>query len=149
VADESEVVKFFGGVTAKGHIERHGGWRGHSTVTVGREGIYFALDFAFRGIGHRYVEYANLAYVYPVQSRRLSPTSLAAAIVPAISNTAIRFVTRPVGALQDRDDYAFTPDNGVIHKLIDLLEELGYPIDRRLRVRKQIAPRALQDHLMS
>lgn len=136
MADESEVVKFVGGVSANGHIDRHGGWRGHSTVTVGREGIEFALDFSFRGIGRRYVERANLAYVYPVQARRLSPTSLAAAIVPAISNTAVRFVTRPVGTFQDRDDYAFTPDNGAIHKLIDLLGELGYPIDRRLRVRK-------------
>lgn len=133
MAGELELVKFVGGVKANGHIDGHGGWRGHSTVTVGREGIDFACDFSFRGIGHRYVEHADLAYLYPVQPRRVSLSRLMAAIFPHMSKTAIRFVTQPVGRFKARDDYTFFPDNGTEVQLIDLLEELGYPVDRRLR----------------
>ena len=136
MADEPELVKFVGGVTANGHIEEHWGWRGHSTVTVGRGGIEFALDYGFRWMGHRYVERADLAYVYPVQPRPLSLSRLTAAIFPHMSKTAVRFVTQPVGRFKDRDDYTFFPDNGTEGQLIDLLEVLGYPVNRRLRTKR-------------
>ena len=74
-----------------------------------------------------------LAHVYRVRARRLSLTSLAAAIVPLLSDTAVRFVTHPVGMFSDRDDYIFFSYRHEEWKLVDTLEELGYPVDRNLK----------------
>jgi hypothetical protein len=131
VADEAEWAEFVGGVTAAGHIAGHTGWRGHGRVTVSAEGIEFALDGGFRWMGHRYVKRGDLAYVYPVRARRLSLTSLVAAIAPRLSDTAVRFVTHPVGMFSDRDDYIFFSYRHEEWKLIDTLQELGYPVDRK------------------
>jgi len=136
LVDEIELVKFAGGMVASGRIEGHVGWRGSSTAIVGKEGIEFALDHGFRWIGHRYVQQTDLAYIYPVKPRLASLSSLIAAIVPRVSNTAVRFVTHPVSTFKDRDDYVFYPYWGEAGKLLDLLEAFGYPVDRRLRIRR-------------
>jgi hypothetical protein len=132
-ADEAESAEFVGGVAAACHIDSRGGWRGHGRVTVGKEGIEFALDGGFRWMGHRYVKRGDLAYVYPVRARRLSLTRLVAAIAPRLSDTAVRFVTHPVGMFSDRDDYTFFSYRHEEWKLVDTLEELGYPVDRKLK----------------
>jgi hypothetical protein len=131
VTDVAESVEFTGGVTAACHIDPSGGWRGHGRVTVGREGIEFALAGGFRRLGHRYVKRGDLASVYPVRARPLSVTRLVAAIVPPLSDTGIRFLTHPVGMFADRDDYLFYSYRHEEWKLIDTLEELGYPVDRK------------------
>lgn len=104
---EAESVEFAGGVKAACHIDPRGGWRGQGRVTVGPEGIEFALAGGFPWMGHRYVKRADLASVYPVRARPLSVTRLVAALVPALSDTGIRFLTHPVGMFADRDDYLF------------------------------------------
>ena len=131
MTDETELVKFVGGVEVKGW--GFTGFGGRGTLSVYREGIEFRLNGAFGGIAHRYVKRSDLADVYPVQARRLSLSSLVAAIVPHISNTGVRFLTPPVGMFADRDAYTCFPDNGGQLKLIDLLEELGYPVDRKVK----------------
>jgi hypothetical protein len=136
LTDANELIKFSGGMTATGRIGGHASWRGSSTATVGEEGIEFALDHGFRLMGHRYVKRVDLARIYPVQPQPMSLSRLIAAIFPRISNIAIRFVTNPVGRYKDCDDYAFYPYWGEAGKLLDLLEELGYPVDRRLRTRR-------------
>jgi hypothetical protein len=109
------------------------GFRGHEAASVDREGIEFRLNDPFGWIAHRYVKRTDLADVYPVQARRLSPTSLIAAVVPHISNTGVRFLTPPAGMFADRDVYTCFPDNDEQPKLIDLLDELGYPADRKVK----------------
>ena len=132
--NEKEPVQFIGGLTATTRIPGHlGGWREHGSVTVGREGAEFRLGSGFGGMGHRYVERSDLAYVYPVRARRMSLTSLAAAVIPPLSNTGVRFVTQPVGAFADRDDYLFYSYRHEEWTLVEFLEELGYPVDRRLK----------------
>ena len=131
MTDGTELVKFVGGVEVKGW--GFTGFRGHGTVSVGREGIEFRLNDQFGWIARRHVKRADLADVYPVQARRLSLSSLIAAIVPHISNTGVRFLTPPVGMFADRDVYTCFPDNGEQPKLIDLLDELGYPVDRKVK----------------
>lgn len=131
MTDGPQLVKFAGGVDVKGW--GFTGFRGRGTLSVGREGIEFRLNNPFGGIAHRYVKRADLADVYPVQARRLSVASLIAAIVPHISNTGVRFLTPPAGMFADRDCYTCFPDNGEQPKLIDLLDELGYPVDRKVK----------------
>jgi hypothetical protein len=131
--NETESVQFIGGMTVIARIPGHLGWRGHGSAAVSREGVEFRLGSGFGWMGRRYVERRDLAYVYPVQARRLSLTSLAAAVVPRLSNTGVRFVTQSVGAFGDRDDYLFYSYRHEEWKLIDLLEELGYPVDRKLK----------------
>jgi hypothetical protein len=58
---------------------------------------------------------------------------LISAIVPHISNAGFRFLTPLVGMFADRDVYTCFPDNGEQPKLIDLLDELGYPVDRKVK----------------
>jgi hypothetical protein len=128
---ETDLVKFVGGVEVKGW--GFTGFRGRGAVSVGTEGIEFRLSNPFGRIAHRYVKRTDLANVYPVQARRLSLSSLIAAVVPHISNTGVRFLTPPVGMFADRDVYTCFPDNGQQPKLIDLLEELGYPVDRKVK----------------
>jgi hypothetical protein len=131
VADGTQLVKFAGGVDVRGWGFM--GFRGRGTLSVGREGIEFRLNNPFGAIAHRYVKRTDLADVYPVQARRLSLASLAAAIVPHVSNTGVRFLTPPAGMFADRDVYTCFPDNGEQPKLIDLLDELGYPVDRKVK----------------
>ena len=66
----------------------------------------------------------------------MSLSTLIAAVVPRVSNTGVRFVAHPVSMFKNCDDYAFYPYWGEEGKLLDLLEELEYPIDRRLRTRR-------------
>jgi hypothetical protein len=132
VIDGTELVKFVGGVDVKGWAFM--GFRGRGTVSVGREGIEFGLNGPFGRIARRYVKRADLADVYPVQARRLSLSSIISAIVPHISNAGVRFMTPPVGMFADRDVYTCFPDNGEQPKLIDLLDELGYPVDRKVKI---------------
>jgi hypothetical protein len=131
--NEAESVQFIGGVAVTARIGARMGWRGHGSVAVRREGAEFRLGRGFGWMAHRYVERTDLARVYPVRARRLSATSLAAAVIPQLSNTGVRFVTRPVGVLADRDDYLFYSHRHEEWKLIGLLEELGYPVDRKPR----------------
>jgi hypothetical protein len=131
VTDGTEVVKFVGGVGVKGHDFI--GFSGSGAVLVGREGIEFRLNEPLDLIAHRYVKRSDLATVYPVQARRRSLTSLIAAIIPHISNTGVRFLTPAVGMFSDRDVYTCFPDNDEQPKLIDLLDELGYPVDRTVK----------------
>ena len=131
MTDGTEVVKFVGGVGVKGR--GFIGFRGSGAVLVGREGIEFRLNEPLDLIAHGYVKRSDLATVYPVQGRRRSPASLIAAIVPHISNTGVRFLTPAVGMFADRDVYTCFPDNDEQPKLIDLLDELGYPVDRTVR----------------
>jgi hypothetical protein len=132
VTDETEVVKFVGGVGVKGRDFT--GFRGSGAVLVGREGIEFRLNDPLGLIAHRFVKRSDLADVYPVQARRRpSLTSLVAAIVLHKSNTGVRFLTPAVGLFSDRDVYTCFPDNGEQPKLIDLLDELGYPVDRNVK----------------
>jgi len=133
VENDVEPIRFVGGLTVDGNVGGRTGWRGHGRLTVDREGIDFALDSGFRWLGNRYIKRDDLAVVYPVQARRLSLTSLIAAIVPQLPDTAVRFVTHPVGAFNDRDTCLFASYRNEQGKLIDLLEELGYPVDRRPR----------------
>jgi hypothetical protein len=42
-------------------------------------------------------------------------------------------LTPPVGMFAERDVYTCFPDNGEQPKLIDLLDELGYPVDRNVK----------------
>ena len=131
VTKETELVKFSGGVDVRGW--NFAGFRGSGTVSVDREGIEFRLNPPFGVIAHRWVKRADLADVYPVQARRLSVTSLVAAVVPRLSNTAIRFLTPAAGMFADRDVYTFYPRNGKQPELIDLLDELGYPVDGKVK----------------
>lgn len=131
MADGTEVVKFVGGVSVSGW--GFTGFTGSGTILVGSEGIEFRLNDPLGFIAHRYVKRSDLGDVYPVQARRLSLASLVAAIVPRISNTGVRFLTPPSGMFADRDVYSCFPDNGQQPKLIDLLDELGYPVDRNVR----------------
>ena len=131
MTDETELARFVGGVEVKGWGVA--GFRGRGTVSVGSEGIEFRLNEPFGRIAHTYVKRADLASVYPVQARRLSMTSLITAIVPHMSNTGVRFLTPPVGMFADRDVYTCFPDNGQQSKLIDLLDELEYPVDRKVK----------------
>ena len=131
VADETELVKFVGGVSVQGW--GFAGFNGPGSVLVGSEGIEFRLHDPLGMIAHRYVKRSDLGSVYPVQARQLSLASLVAAIVQNFSNTGIRFLTPPSGMFADRDVYSFFPYNGEQPKLIDLLDELGYPVDRNVR----------------
>jgi hypothetical protein len=131
VTDGTELVKFAGGLEVKGW--GFTGFRGSGTVSVGREGIEFRLNGPFGLLAHRHVKRADLANVYPFQARRLSLTGLIAAIVPHISNTGVRFLTPPVGMFADRDVYSCFPYNGEQPKLVDLLDEMGYPVDRKVK----------------
>ena len=129
--DGSELVKFVGGVSVSGW--GFIGFNGAGEVLVGKEGIEFRLNNPFGLIAHRFVKRSDLGTVYPVQARRLSLASLVAAIVPHISNTGVRFLTPPSGMFADRNVYTCFPDNDEQTKLIDLLDELGYPVDRNVR----------------
>jgi hypothetical protein len=131
VTDGTEVVKFVGGVGVKRHDFI--GFSGSGAVLVGADGIEFRLNEPLGLIAHRYVKRSDLATVYPVQARRRSLASLIAAIVPHISNTGVRFLTPAVGMFADRDVYTCFPDNDEQPKLIDLLDELGYPVDRTMK----------------
>jgi hypothetical protein len=131
VTDETELAEFAGGVSVRGW--GFAGFSGHGAVSVGREGIGFVLNQPWNGIARKYVKRADLADVYPVRARRLSLSSLIAAVIPHKSNTGVRFLTPPVGMFADRDVYAFFPDNDGLPKLIDLLDELGYPVDRKVK----------------
>jgi hypothetical protein len=131
VTDGAELVRFAGGVSVSGW--GFTGFNGTGTVLVGGEGIEFRLNDPFGSIAHRYVKRSDLGNVYPVQARRLSLASLVAAIVPPLSNTGVRFLTPPSGMFADRDVYSCFPYNGDQPKLIDLLDELGYPVDRNVR----------------
>jgi hypothetical protein len=131
VTDGTELATFVGGVEVRGR--GFTGFTGRGTVSVSREGIEFRLSGPFGRIGRRYVKRADLAVVYPVQARRLSLASLIAAVVPNQSNTGVRFLTPPAGLFADRDVYSCFPDSGELPKLLDLLDELGYPVDRRVR----------------
>ncbi len=71
-----------------------------------------------------------------VQARRLSLTGLVASLVPRMPDIAVRFVTLPVGMFNDRGNYVFYSYRHEKWKLVDILEELGYPVDRRLRTRR-------------
>lgn len=127
-----ELVEFFGGLTANARIMGHAGWRGPGKIVIREEGIEFSLGLGFDALGNRrYVKRSDLAYVYPVQARRLSLTSLVASVIPRLSNTAIRFVTQSVGLSADRDDYIFFSYRHEEWAIIDVLEELGYPVDRK------------------
>jgi hypothetical protein len=131
VTDRTESVKFVGGVEVRGW--NFIGFRGRGAVFVSAEGIDFALNQPWDRFMHKYVKRVDLADVYAVQAKRLSLSSLIAAVIPHQSNTGIRFLTPPVGMFADRDVYTCFPDNDGLPKLIDLLEELGYPVDRRVK----------------
>jgi hypothetical protein len=131
VTEGTELVRFAGGVSVSGW--GFTGFNGAGTVLVGGEGIEFRLNDPFGLIARRYVKRSDLGNVYPVQARRLSLGSLVAAIVPHISNTGVRFLTPPSGMFADRDVYSCFPNNSEQPKLIDLLDELGYPVDRNVR----------------
>ena len=131
MTDETEVVKFVGGVGVKGHDFI--GFRGSGAVLVGREGIEFRLNEPLDLIAHRYVKRSDLATVYPVQARRWSLSGIFAAVVPHMSDTGVRFLTPAVGMFSDRDVYTCFPDNDEQPRLIDLLDELGYPVDRNVK----------------
>jgi hypothetical protein len=133
VTDKTELAKFTGGMDVTTRISGHVRWRGHGTVAVSGEGIEFALNGGFRWMGHKYVKRDDLAYVYPVRARPLSVTSIVASIVPNLSNTAVRFVTKPAGMSNDRDNCIFYSYRHEEWKLVDLLEEQGYPVDRKLK----------------
>ena len=133
MTEDTESVRFVGGVSAYGTIKPRPGWHGHGTVTVSLEGIEFALDGGFRRLGHRYVKRDELEYVYPVRARHLSVSGLVAAVVPQLSGISVRFLTKPVGAFKDRDGYTFSSYRHEEWKVIDTLEELGYPVDRKLK----------------
>jgi hypothetical protein len=128
---ETELVKFTGALAANRRIGAYIRWRGYGIASVGREGIDFGLGGGFRWMGHKYVQREEMAHVYPVQSRRLSLSTLAAAIIPQLSATGIRFVTQPGGVSGARDDYLFFSYRHEEWKLLDLVEELGYPVDRQ------------------
>ena len=131
MSDGTEVVKFVGRVGVHGW--KFTGFRGSGAALVGREGIEFRLNNPFGLIAHRYVKRSDLADVYPVQARWPSVTGLFAAIVPHISDTGVRFLTPSVGMFADRDVYTCFPHDGEQPKLIDLLDELGYPVDRTVK----------------
>ena len=131
MTDKTELVKFVGGVSVRGW--GFNGFNGAGAVLVGKEGIEFRLSNPFGLIAHRYVKRSDLGSVYPVQARQLSLSSLVAAIVPRFSNTGVRFLTPPSGMFADRDVYSCFPYDGEQSKLIDLLDELGYPVDRNVR----------------
>ena len=131
MADGSELVKFVGGVGVKGR--NFIGFRGSGAVLVGSEGLEFRLNGPLGLIAHRYVQRSDLADVYPVQARSWSLSSLFASVVPHKSNTGVRFLTPTVGMFADRDVYTCFPDNDEQSKLIDLLDELGYPVDRTVK----------------
>jgi hypothetical protein len=131
MADGTEVAKFVGGVSVSGW--GFTGFNGPGAVLVGREGIEFRLSDPLGMIAHRYVKRSDLGNVYPVQGRQRSLSSLVAAIVPHFSNTGVRFLTPPSGMFADRDVYSCFPYDGEQPKLIDLLDELGYPVDRNVR----------------
>jgi hypothetical protein len=131
MADGTEVVKFVGGVSASGW--GFTGFNGSGAVLVGSDGIEFRLNDPFGLVAHRYVKRSDLGNVYPVQARQLSLASLVAAIVPHISNTGVRFLTPSSGMFADRDVYSCFPYNSEQPKLIDLLDELRYPVDRNVK----------------
>lgn len=131
VTEETELVTFSGGVDIRAW--NYHGFRGRGSVSVDREGLEFRLNPPFGLIAHRHVPRADLGDVYPVQARRLSVTTLVAAVVPGLSNTAVRFLTPATGMFADRDVYTFFPRGGEQPALIDLLGELGYPVDRTVK----------------
>jgi hypothetical protein len=131
MADGSELVRFVGGIGVMGRDFI--GFRGSGAVLVGREGLEFRLNEPLGLIAHRYVKRSDLADVYPVQARSRSLSSIFAAVVPHKSNTGVRFLTSAVGMFADRDVYTCFPDNDEQPKLIDLLDELGYPVDRNVK----------------
>jgi hypothetical protein len=131
VTDGTELATFVGGVEVRGH--GFTGFTGRGMASVGREGIEFRLSAPFGRVAHRYVKRADLGIVYPVQARRLSLASLIAAVIPSQSNTGVRFLTPPAGLFADRDAYSCFPNSGELPKLLDLLDLLGYPVDRRVR----------------
>ena len=127
--DETQSEQFSGVVEARVPTASEWGWRGGGpgSVTVGREGV----EFRVYGLGRPRYQLArrgDLAYVYPVQARRWSVRSLVAS-----SGTGVRFVTQPVGMFHDRDVYLFYSYQAEEWKLIDLLEALGYSVDRKPR----------------
>ncbi len=138
MGDETGSFRYAGVIAARGgrRIDRRFGWGGRTTVTVEKEGIGFVLTSGFPWMEPRYVQRADLAHVYPVRSRRISPTGLAAAIIPSISVIAVRLVTGPIGLFGDRDIYTFTPAEDTAPELIDLLAKLEYRVDRKLRTRR-------------
>jgi hypothetical protein len=79
------------------------------------------------------VKRADLADVYPVQVRRLSLSSLIAAIVPAYIEYWGQVLDAACRNVADRDVYTCFPDGGEQPQLIDRLEELGYPVDRKAK----------------
>jgi hypothetical protein len=131
MADGTELVKFAGGVSVRGW--GFNGFNGSGAVLVGCEGIEFRLSDPLGSIAHRYVKRSDLGSVYPVQARQLSLANLVTAIIPHFSNTGVRFLTPPSGMFADRDVYSCFPYNGEQSKLMDLLDELGYPVDRNVR----------------
>lgn len=135
MADGTEVVRFVGGVGVQ-HRDFIG-FRGSGAVLVGSEGIEFRLNDPLGLIAHRYVKRSDLASVYPVQARQRSLTGFMAAIVAHMSNTGVRFLTPAVGMFAERDVYTCFPYNGEQPKLIDLLDELGYPVDRTVKTYRQ------------
>src|ERR1700727_145476 len=131
MADGTELVKFAGGVSVSGW--GFTGFNGSGAVLVGSEGIEFRLNAPLGMIAHRYVKRSDLGDVYPVQARQLSLASLVAAIVPHFSNTGVRILTPPSGMFADRDVYSCFPYDGGQPKLMALLDELLYPLDRNVR----------------
>jgi hypothetical protein len=72
------------------------------------------------------------AYGYTAREQLSSATS-AGSVVPVMPNISVRFVTRPVGMANDRDDYTFSSYRHEERELIDLLEELEYPVDKKVK----------------
>jgi hypothetical protein len=58
-------------------------------------------------------------------------------LVKFAGGVGIQRLTPAVGMFADRDVYSCFPDNGAQPKLIDLLDELGYPVDRTVKVYRQ------------
>jgi hypothetical protein len=131
MADGIELVTFVGGIGVQGRD--FVGFRGSGSVLVGGEGLEFRLNGPLGLVAHRYVKKSDLSDVYPVQARSRSLSSLFAAVLAHKSNTGVRFLTPPVGMFAERDVYTCFPDNGEQPKLIDLLDELGYPVDRNVK----------------
>ena len=126
-----QLVEFSGGLAAQARISGHLGWRGPGSVAVGQDGVEFRLGRGFVTVHRQFVERADLDFVYPVEPRRWSLTNLVAGAVESLSKTGVRFVTQPVGMFADRDDFLFYSYRHQEWELIDLLQELGYPVDKK------------------
>lgn len=126
-----QLVEFSGGVTAQARIAGHQGWRGPGSVAVGQAGVEFRLGGRLGTLQRQFVERGDLDLVYPVEPRRWSVTNLVAGAVQSLSKTGVRFVTQPAGMFRDRDDFLFYSYQHKEWELIDLLQELGYPVDKK------------------